>query len=107
MNLIAFGRRRCSACQELKRQLILAGHPFTYYCLDPPDCEFNAGDAHSIAEWGRARTAMTQAATYSVIATTRLPILLRVHGEPCEHPEAFERVEVLNADGQIELLSIS
>jgi len=102
-SLVIFGRQACAGCQELRRQLKLGGIEHTYYSLDMPYYDFDAGDPKSVAEWMRARTAMTEARTYQLGTTEALPIVLNVWADPCEDTNAFSRVNVLDADGNIDI----
>ncbi|MBW2093303.1 MAG: hypothetical protein JRI80_00305 [Deltaproteobacteria bacterium] len=64
--LVVFGRKLCGACAELREQLRLAGIEHEYHSLDMPTSDFNAGDANSIAEWHRARTALAMSHFYGL-----------------------------------------
>ena len=115
-SLIVFGRQACAGCQELRRQLKLGGIEHTYYSLDMPyrivddvvvDYDFDAGDPKSVAEWMRASTAMTEARTYQLGTNEALPIVLNVWADPCEDTDAFSRVNVLDADGNIDIAPLT
>lgn len=101
--IIIFGRAQCYGCQELKRQLVRNAYTFTYLSLDSPDHEFNPQCPISLAQWGRARLALAEAAFYQIEDNEPLPILLDVWADAFDNTGAYRRVNVLAPDGSITL----
>ena len=102
--LVIFGRKMCFGCQELKGLLTAAHIPHEYHSLDTPDVDYDSGDSHSLAVWAKARGAQVQAASYhGILNNPQLPIVLKVRGDPYEETDAFERINVLTPEGQIDL----
>jgi len=92
----------CAGCAELREQLDATGVEVSYYSLDHPDCEYNPKNAHSLKIWREARAAMMEAATYRAIGEP-LPILLHVYGDPVDEVMPYNKLRVLDDDGNITL----
>lgn len=121
-NLIFFGRTGCSACGELRKELVSHAIRHTYICLDPPNLDYAIDDPVSVEQYRRIGEGYATLAAYGLMDTRGLPILIEVFGdiyddpdavpgkdvwnEPGYNPRQFRVIPVLGADGRVTIENV-